>query len=48
MELKINIKMESNDELKEINIKNRMCYYFDDIIEFEGFNIDSILIDERS
>ena len=46
MELKIIIKMESNDELKEINIKNRMCYYFDDIIEFEGFNID-ILIDER-
>ena len=25
--------MESKDELKEIDIKNRMCYYFDDIIK---------------
>ena len=24
--------MESNDELKEINIKNRTCYYFNDKI----------------
>ena len=24
--------MESKDELKEINSKNRTCYYFDDII----------------
>ena len=24
--------MESKDELKEIHIKNRMCYYFDDIM----------------
>ena len=24
------INMESNDKLKEINIKNRTCYYFDD------------------
>ena len=23
--------MESKDELKEIDIKNRTCYYFDDI-----------------
>ena len=22
--------MESNDELKEVDIKNRTCYYFDD------------------
>ena len=22
--------MESKDELKDIDIKNRMCYYFDD------------------
>ena len=27
--------MESNDKLKEINIKNRMCYYFDYIIKIE-------------
>ena len=31
--------MDSNDELKEINIKNRMCYYFDDIIKLELISI---------
>ena len=40
--------MESNDELKEIDIKNRLCYYFDDIIKFEDFDLDNLLIDERS
>ena len=30
--------MEINDELKEINIKNRTCYYFDDIINIENFD----------
>ena len=38
--------MESDNELKEIDIKNFMCYYFDDIIDIEGFNRDNILIDE--
>ena len=27
--------MESNDILKEIDIKNQTCYYFDDIIKIE-------------
>ena len=27
--------MESNDELKEINLKNGTCYYFDDIIKIK-------------
>ena len=40
--------MNSNDELKEINIKNRSCYYFDAIINIEDFNLDNILIDEQS
>ena len=40
--------MESNDKLKEINIKNQMYYYFDDIIEIEDFDFDNILIDEKS
>ena len=40
--------MKNNDKLKEINIKNRTSYYFDDIIKFEYFDIDSILIDEKS
>ena len=39
--------MESK-ELKEINIKNHTCYYFDDIIKVEDFNLDNILIDEKS
>ena len=32
--------MESNDELKEIDIKNCMCYYFDDIMRVMGSDID--------
>ena len=39
--------MESNDELKEINIKNRTCYYFDDIIKIEDFDLDNVLVDEN-
>ena len=35
--------MESNYELKEINIKNRTCYYFNDIIKVFNFNLDNIL-----
>ena len=26
--------MKSKNELKEIDIKNRMCYYFDDIMRY--------------
>ena len=40
--------MDSNDELKEIDIKNRTCYHYDDIIKNEDFNLDIILIDEKS
>ena len=40
--------MDSNDELRETDIKNRICYYFDDIIKIENFNLDNILIDEKS
>ena len=36
------------NNLKEINIKNLMCYYFDDIIKFEDFNLDNIVIDVKS
>ena len=32
-----------NDELKEIDIKNRTCYYFHGIIKIEDFNLDNIL-----
>ena len=40
------IKMESNDELKEIDIENHTCYYFNDIIKIEVFDFN-ILIDEK-
>ena len=40
--------MESNDKLKETDIKNRTCHYFDDIIKIYDFNLDNILIDEKS
>ena len=37
-----------NNKLKKVRIKNRTCYYFDDIIKLEDFNLDNILIDEKS
>ena len=40
--------MESNDKLKESDIKNHTRYYFDDIIKIEDFDLDNILIDEKS
>ena len=40
--------MEINDELKEINIKNRTFYYLDDIFLIEDFDLDNILMCERS
>ena len=32
--------MEGNGELKDIIIKNDICYYFDDIIKIEDFDFD--------
>ena len=42
------INMDSNDELKEINIRNCTCYYFGDIIKIEDFNLNKVLTDENS
>ena len=42
------VTMGSNDKLKEIDIKNYTCYYFDDIIKTEDFDLDNILIYEKS
>ena len=39
--------MESKDELKEIDIKNRTCYYFDDIIKDVDIYFSDILLDEK-
>ena len=38
--------MNSNDKLKEIDIKN-CTFYFDDIIKIEDFDFGNILIDEK-
>ena len=39
--------MERNNGLKEIDIKIRTFYYFVDIIKFEDFDLDNILIYEK-
>ena len=44
---KVQHKM-GNNELKKVRIKNRTCYYFDGIIKLEDFDLDNILIDEKS
>ena len=40
--------MDSNDELKEIDIKNSTCYYSDGIFKIEDFNLDNMLLDKKS
>ena len=40
--------METNDELKDINIKNRTCYFFNDIIKIEHYDFENIYIAEKS
>ena len=37
-----------NNEFQKVRIKNRTCYYFDDIIQLEYFDLDNILIGEKS
>ena len=37
-----------NNEFKKVGIKNRTCYYFDDIIKLENFDFNNILIYEKS
>ena len=37
-----------NNELKKVRIKNRTCYYFDDIIKLGDIDIENISIDEKS
>ena len=43
--------MESKDELKEMDIKNRTCYYFDDLMRAWDIDIDTdfstILLDKK-
>ena len=35
-------------KLKNINIKNRTYYFFNDIVDIENFNPHNIKIDEKS
>ena len=37
--------MESKKELKEIDIKNCLCYQSDDTMRVEDFGFDNILLD---
>ena len=39
--------MRSKNELKEIDIKIRVCYYFDDIINSTKINFRNILLDKK-
>ena len=39
--------MKSENELKEIDIKNRVCYYFDDISNGTKINFSNILLDKK-
>ena len=40
--------MDSNDKLKEIDVKCCTCSYFDDIIKIEDFDLGNVLKDEKS
>ena len=40
--------MESKDELKEIDVKNRASYYFDDIMRVIDIDFSGILLSEKS
>ena len=40
--------MNSDNGLKVTDIKNHACYYLNDIIKTEDFNLDNISIDKKS
>ena len=40
--------MESKDELKKINIKNRTCYFFDDTMRVIDIDFSDILLEKKS
>ena len=39
--------MESNEELKETDVKNCMCYYFNDIMKARDIFSENILLDKK-
>ena len=36
-----------NDKIKEIGVKNRRYYFFDDMINIKNLNADKIKMDEK-
>ena len=40
--------MVNKEFMNEVRFKNHTCYYFDDIIKSEDFNVDNILVDKKS
>ena len=41
------LKMKIKDKLKEIGIKNRTCYYFNNIMRVIDLNFNNISLDEK-
>ena len=39
--------MKSKNELKEVDIKNHVCYYFDDLINGTKGHFSNILLDKK-
>ena len=39
--------MESKDKLKEIDIKNRKCYHFDDVMRVKDIDFSDILLNKK-
>ena len=37
-----------SNKVKDISIKNRICYFFNGVISIENFDVDNIKIDEKS
>ena len=40
--------MARDKKLKEIDIKSRRCYYFNDIININGLDLDNTLLKKKS
>ena len=41
------VKIESKNELKESNVKNRACFCFDDVIDGTDINFSDILLNKK-
>ena len=39
--------MDNKNELNKFDIKNRKCYYFDDIMKIKDIDFENILLDKN-